>query len=53
MGQITEAGLRGMVLDQIEKAKNLVKKGKYDEAWHELNKVLNKLMVLEDMADGE
>lgn len=53
MGQMTEAGLRGIVVDQIEKAANLAKKGKYDDAWDILNQVTAKLRVLTDLARGK
>ena len=53
MGQMTEAGLRGIVVDQIEKAKNLAKKSQYDKAWDELHKAMDKLGVLQDMAEGK
>lgn len=53
MGQMTEAGLRGIVVDQIERAKNLAKRGKYDDAWGVLNQVTAKLRVLLDMTEGK
>lgn len=53
MGQVTEAGLRGIVVDQITKAAGLAKKSQYGKAWDELAKAMDKLRVLEDMADGK
>ena len=53
MGQVTEAGLRGIVVDQIGKAQSFAKKSQYGKAWSELDKAMDKLRVLEDMADGK
>lgn len=53
MGQMTEAGLRGIIVDQIGKAQNFARRSQYGKAWDELNKAMDKLRVLEDMADGK